>query len=250
MGQCFADSGARALPFGPSSVVAVVHDGNPESGCNCLAECHGDCDSDSDCIGHLLCHQRDGDAVPTGCSGAAHSDVTDYCYDPIKWNSGYGYAPETCQLACIEYQYFAVQDVASPYGGQCFCGKSLADATQYGPSSGCPGEYLSYANDVYENLLYANLKSSGSWRLIAAKQITAVTDEAANLGDVAKDTVVVVKVPQFGFEVFMFAVVAISAVLCAGWWCRGVGRKKTYAKVSYVSEAETEENAAMNDEQL
>merc|ERR1712013_601845 len=158
------------------------------------------------------------------------------------------FAFTTCQLACLEYQYFAVQDIASPYGGQCFCGKSLADATQYGPSNGCPGQYLSYANDVYENLLFTNLKGSDSWRLIAAKQITTVADEAANVGDIAKDvdTVVVVKVPQFGFELFVFAVVAISAVMCVGWWCT---RKKTvYAKVSYVSEAETEENGAINDE--
>ena len=55
-----------------------------------LAECQGDCDGDSDCIGDLICWQRgdDSDPIP-GCTGdllaidAANSDSgTDYCYNP------------------------------------------------------------------------------------------------------------------------------------------------------------------------
>jgi len=237
---CYADTDARALPFGPRSKIAVVE---CLADCDSLAECHGDCDSDSDCIGNLLCYHRSEfeDPLPVGCRWDLHLETSDYCYDPMKTEGINGWVPETCQIACIGYQYFAVQ-----FGGECFCGKSFADATQYGSSSGCAnGLGGSMANDLYENLMFMNLKSGGS---SAAKHITSVTDETANMGDVARDTVVVVKVPQFGFEVFVFAMVAISAVLCVGLWCT---RKKTvYTKVSYASEADTEENAAINDEQL
>merc|ERR1712013_650195 len=81
---CYADTSTRALPSGPSSVVAVVKDGSDPT--FSLAECHGDCDSDTDCIGHLLCYQRDEwtDPMPAGCSGDPHGRMWDYCYDPMK----------------------------------------------------------------------------------------------------------------------------------------------------------------------
>ena len=45
--------------------------------------CHGDCDGDSDCAGHLTCFQRSGnDAGPSGCSQSGLVDGSDYCYDP------------------------------------------------------------------------------------------------------------------------------------------------------------------------
>jgi len=237
---CYVDTMYRALPFGPSSVYAVEHDGNPESGCNCLPECHADCDSDSDCIGPLLCYHRNGwdDAVPPGCSGDAHYELSDYCYDPTK--AAGGWVPETCQTACFGYQYFALQD-----GGECFCGKSFADATQYGESSVCSaGLGAGFTNDLYENLLYPNLVSGAS----AAKRIAAVTDEATNLGGVAKDTVVVIDLSTWlGVGVVM--TLAILSALCL--WvvcskiCAGNVRAKQYAQVHVDSEdfAESEADA-------
>ena len=56
------------------------------SGCSSstpCAACAGDCDSDSDCAGHLKCFQRNGNGqrVP-GCSAAGLKSSVDYCYDP------------------------------------------------------------------------------------------------------------------------------------------------------------------------
>ena len=48
-----------------------------------LGECQGDCDSDADCIGSLICYQRDGDgANPPGCQGSAETKKDwDFCFD-------------------------------------------------------------------------------------------------------------------------------------------------------------------------
>jgi len=46
-----------------------------------LALCEGDCDSDSDCMGNLVCFQRDGDVSVPGCTGTAVTDH-DYCILP------------------------------------------------------------------------------------------------------------------------------------------------------------------------
>jgi hypothetical protein len=58
------------------------------SGCsssNPCPACHGDCDEDSDCIGDLVCFQRDsGEAVP-GCIDAGGTQANhDFCYDPAS----------------------------------------------------------------------------------------------------------------------------------------------------------------------
>jgi hypothetical protein len=47
--------------------------------------CVGDCDSHEDCLGDLVCLQRDSHttAYPVfGCSGTPHSPDTDYCINP------------------------------------------------------------------------------------------------------------------------------------------------------------------------
>lgn len=46
-----------------------------------LGKCQGDCDTDDECAGDLVCFQRDGNEHVPGCSG---NDPTanDYCYDP------------------------------------------------------------------------------------------------------------------------------------------------------------------------
>jgi len=46
-----------------------------------LALCEGDCDSDSDCMGNLVCFQRDGDVSVPGCTGTAVTSH-DYCILP------------------------------------------------------------------------------------------------------------------------------------------------------------------------
>eukprot|EP00934_Nitzschia_sp_Nitz4_P004866 Nitzschia sp. Nitz4//scaffold45_size130396//72961//74076//NITZ4_003455-RA/size130396-exonerate_est2genome-gene-0.63-mRNA-1//1//CDS//3329552416//4856//frame0 len=48
-----------------------------------LSQCEGDCDSDSDCSGSLICYQKDGGSPGTvpGCSGTDFSR-TDFCIDP------------------------------------------------------------------------------------------------------------------------------------------------------------------------
>merc|ERR1719445_1851939 len=68
----------------------------------------------------------------------------------------------------------------------------------------------------------------------------------ANDGD--GETIVVVNVSRSALELFVFAVTAVSVLLCVGWCFGGFyGRKSAYAKVAYVSETDTEENAAIND---
>merc|ERR1711994_660857 len=56
------------------------------SGDSCLGECEGDCDTDEHCKQGLACWHRSGwdDPVPPGCTGTAHFQSHDYCYDPSK----------------------------------------------------------------------------------------------------------------------------------------------------------------------
>eukprot|EP00980_Cylindrotheca_fusiformis_P011317 scaffold2611_cov70-Cylindrotheca_fusiformis.AAC.2 len=47
-----------------------------------LGKCKGDCDSDSDCAGDLVCYQRGPYESVPGCSGgSSDGSRTDYCYD-------------------------------------------------------------------------------------------------------------------------------------------------------------------------
>jgi len=79
-------------------------------------------------------------------------------------------------------------------------------------------------------------------------EIEAAQGDAADTGGVkGTGAIVVVKAPKSVVELFVFAVVVLSAVMCVGWWFGGCSRKKSaYAKVAYVSETEME-NAAIND---
>ena len=52
-----------------------------------LNECEGDCDSNRDCNGNLICYQRDNkNDVPPGCypGGSGDKRAWDYCVDPDK----------------------------------------------------------------------------------------------------------------------------------------------------------------------
>jgi hypothetical protein len=46
------------------------------------ARCHGDCDTDRDCAGNLICFQRGSFEHVPGCKGGYGTDGWDYCYDP------------------------------------------------------------------------------------------------------------------------------------------------------------------------
>ena len=54
---------------------------NAASGKN-MNKCQGDCDSDSDCKGNLVCFQRSGFTAIPGCSGKGTKDW-DYCADSL-----------------------------------------------------------------------------------------------------------------------------------------------------------------------
>jgi hypothetical protein len=46
-----------------------------------LQECQGDCDTDDECAGDLICFQRDENEVVPGCVGVAEEE-RDYCVQP------------------------------------------------------------------------------------------------------------------------------------------------------------------------
>lgn len=54
---------------------------------NLLGLCRGDCDSDSDCNGNLVCQQRDRGQSVQGCSGKDLSTSRDYCVLPSSSSS-------------------------------------------------------------------------------------------------------------------------------------------------------------------
>lgn len=54
----------------PLPVLAFSDSCSPTSPCN---KCIGDCDADSDCIGLLVCKERDGGEPVEGCSGSSDS---------------------------------------------------------------------------------------------------------------------------------------------------------------------------------
>jgi len=77
--------------YDPNRRIPVEDKGRdqPFEDCGCLLECDGDCDSDADCHGNLVCWHRDGwdDLVPPGCRGDVHGRLYDYCYDPNNHDS-------------------------------------------------------------------------------------------------------------------------------------------------------------------
>jgi len=52
-----------------------------------LGECEGDCDTDYECEGHLVCFQRDGGERVPGCEGNSRSR-TDFCAKPDNYVMG------------------------------------------------------------------------------------------------------------------------------------------------------------------
>ena len=67
---CYDDGSANLVDVGSDSCIATAP-------CN---ECQGDCDSDADCAGRLICLHREGDEVIHGC-GTGGTKGWDYCYD-------------------------------------------------------------------------------------------------------------------------------------------------------------------------
>ena len=64
-----------------TSVKTVGNNGNPKSAFP-LSLCEGDCDSDADCDGDLVCFKRDGGEAVPGCSGGTEAlGPSDFCID-------------------------------------------------------------------------------------------------------------------------------------------------------------------------
>ena len=62
-----------------------------------LLECTGDCDTNNDCAGDLVCHQRDEYEPVPGCSGGEQNDSkTDYCVRPSGGDGGVRDAGDDC----------------------------------------------------------------------------------------------------------------------------------------------------------
>merc|ERR1712087_451083 len=75
---------------------------------------------------------------------------------------------------------------------------------------------------------------------------------AEEAADSPKDTVIAVEVSKYGLEVFAFALMVLCTMSCVAWRIVKCSRQRSaYSKVGYVSdtEADTEENAAINDDE-
>ena len=65
-----------------TSLCLTSSDGNPST-VYPLGLCRGDCDNDQECLGNLVCYQRDSfQAVPGCLGGEGDSSKTDYCIQP------------------------------------------------------------------------------------------------------------------------------------------------------------------------
>ena len=71
----------------------------------------------------------------------------------------YGYNPESCLTACINYKYFALQ-----HNGWCSCENDYNHATKYGEATNCPNSQLggSWANDLFQNNYVESLSPTTS----------------------------------------------------------------------------------------
>ncbi|GKY93226.1 hypothetical protein MPSEU_000290300 [Mayamaea pseudoterrestris] len=76
-----SSSGGGGTSTGGSSLRIVGDNGSP-SNVFPLGKCQGDCDSDSDCAGNLVCFERTGTQSVPGCSGSSSNSGKDFCVDP------------------------------------------------------------------------------------------------------------------------------------------------------------------------
>mmetsp|Transcript_16128 Transcript_16128/g.39485 ORF Transcript_16128/g.39485 Transcript_16128/m.39485 type:complete len:364 (+) Transcript_16128:157-1248(+) len=65
----------------PTDTLSFVGDNNNNGHEFPLGMCEGDCDSDNDCMGNLICMQRSGTESVPGCNGSGQGGK-DYCMDP------------------------------------------------------------------------------------------------------------------------------------------------------------------------
>jgi len=68
-------------PTKPLPVLTIVGDDNDPEHAFPLAECHGDCDEDTDCAEGLHCYMREDIEEVPGCQGSGESGK-DYCFKP------------------------------------------------------------------------------------------------------------------------------------------------------------------------
>lgn len=75
---------------GSSTVTYRGNNGSPSSAFP-LKKCEGDCDSDDDCAGNLVCFQRSGSQSVPGCSGgSSYKESHDFCVEPSSGGGGGG----------------------------------------------------------------------------------------------------------------------------------------------------------------
>ena len=146
-----------------------------------------------------------------GASGYDHigcyKDTSDRAFD--DYISGADITIEQCFEKCSEYIYFALQDGNGGNKGECRCGNSFSDATQYGTSSDCDksttGTGWAWANDLYQirqaNVQYNSYDprfrpwyvsaASGSKNVVILLDISGSMEDEGRM-DLAKQAVILV----------------------------------------------------------
>jgi len=93
----------------------------------------------------------------------------------------YDYDITSCSNACIDHNFFALQN-----GGQCFCGNDLAMAQQYGASTECPSDQLGAA---WANNLFIRMKNfDSSFDTVASSSASNSADSASDSADSASQS--------------------------------------------------------------
>eukprot|EP00526_Cylindrotheca_closterium_P007483 CAMPEP_0113658690 /NCGR_PEP_ID=MMETSP0017_2-20120614/31912_1 /TAXON_ID=2856 /ORGANISM="Cylindrotheca closterium" /LENGTH=683 /DNA_ID=CAMNT_0000573097 /DNA_START=202 /DNA_END=2253 /DNA_ORIENTATION=- /assembly_acc=CAM_ASM_000147 len=82
------NSGGNIFVKVPADTLTLVGDNGEPTYQFPLAKCEGDCDSDNECMGNLICSQRRGTEAVAGCKGSGISGK-DYCTDRSS-NAGGG----------------------------------------------------------------------------------------------------------------------------------------------------------------
>ena len=102
------------MPTSQPGVINYVGECDPST--YLCEECEGDCDSDSDCVGDLVCRQRSGNEAVSGCTGEGGSrdvygkdicmqtevttDFVQYVGNPCTDENGVAGSCEVCTGDC------------------------------------------------------------------------------------------------------------------------------------------------------
>jgi hypothetical protein len=98
--------------------------------------------------------------LPTPTPTSTYTAIGPYADKPdraLRYGpQSYGYTPDTCQMICITFVYFALQD-----NGWCSCDNDWSHVIKYGPSS-CGPSGGRWCNYVYQNLMISSSPSSST----------------------------------------------------------------------------------------